>query len=273
LDKQAISVIIAVTISIQSCETGGTMTKPVRTKFRKSLAIQAVLFVLMTSAGFYGFIHSGFFALTQIEVLGVEHLEPNEVRQLAALPLGTNLWQINEIQIVKNLKAHPKIGWVQVSRQPPGTLIISIRERKAAGILPTDRGFIELDLTGVALRILDQVAGNQLPMITGATVRQHPLPGERVIAKNLNIGLKMIEAMPPVLHQSIAELDVANVENIILFTTDGIRVKMGTSQLLLQEKYQVLLDVLSLKDQSGLRKTVDYIDLINPERPAVKYFN
>ena len=91
-------------------ETGGAMTKLVRSHNRKGLAIQAVLFVLMSTAGLYGFIHSGFFALTHIEVLGAEQLKPNEVRKLAALPVGSNLWRIDEIQLIKNIKAHPKIG-------------------------------------------------------------------------------------------------------------------------------------------------------------------
>ncbi|MEW6662252.1 MAG: cell division protein FtsQ/DivIB [Bacillota bacterium] len=246
------------------------MTKPVSIHLRKGLAIQAVLFVLMSAAGLYGFIHSGFFALTHIEVLGAEQLEPSEVRKLAALPLGSNLWRIDEIQVIKNVKAHPKIGWVQVARQLPGTLIISIQERKAACFIPTDRGFVELDSTGVALRILDQVSGNRLPLITGSTVKQHPLPGERVVAANLELGLKMLSSMPQILRQSTAELDVSNKESISLYTTEGTRVIMGAPQLL-QEKYQALVDVLSLKDQVGPRNPVDYIDLTHPERPAVKY--
>lgn len=246
------------------------MTKPVRSHNRKGLAIQAVLFVLMSTAGLYGFIHSGFFALTHIEVVGAEQLKPNEVKKLAALPIGSNLWRIDEIQVIKNVKAHPKIGLVQVARQLPGTLVISIRERKASCLIPTDRGFVEVDSTGVALRILDQISDSRLPIITGITVKQHPLPGERVVAANLEIGLRMVGYLPQTLIQSIAELDVSNEESIILFTTDGIRIIMGASQLL-PEKYQALKDVLSFKDQAGSGRAIDYIDLTFPERPAVKY--
>jgi len=248
------------------------MRKPVRNHPRKRLAIQAVLFVLMSAAGLYGFIHSGFFALTHIEVLGAEQLEPDEVRILAALAPGSNLWRIDEIQVGKNIKAHPKIGSVQVTRRLPGTMIISIRERKAVCFIPTERGFVELDRTGVALRILDRVAGDRLPIITGATVKQHPLPGERVVATNLEVGLKVLSYMPQILGQSIAELNVANKENITLYTTDGIRVIIGAPQLL-QEKYQALVDVLYLKDQVGQYNPVYYIDLTHPGRPAVKYVN
>ncbi|KKM12269.1 hypothetical protein SY88_03650 [Clostridiales bacterium PH28_bin88] len=231
---------------------------------RKVLKLQTLFFLLLATAAIYSFLQSSFFSLEHIVVTGTEQLDSEEVARLAAVPLATNLWRIDEIQVARNIRAHPMISRVEVRRRLPGTLLLHVNERKAVALLVVDQGFVEVDMSGVALRNLKEISGINLPVITGTSLRQSPTPGELVVAANLDIGLKVVLALPAALQPRIAEVDVSIPDAINLFTGDGIEVRFGNIEGT-DQKFQVLSDVLEAR--SNL--TTGYIDVSYPERPII----
>lgn len=231
---------------------------------RKVSKLHALFFLLLAITASYAFLQSSFFGLERIVVTGTEQLEAQDVARLAAVPLGTNLWRIDEIQVARNIRAHPMIARVEVRRRLPGTLLLRVSERKAVALLAVDQGFVEVDASGVALRNVKEISGVILPVITGASLRQPPAPGEVVVATNLEAALKVVSALPVYLLPRIAEINVSLPQGIKLFTSEGVEVRFGGPEGA-DKKFQVVADVLAVR--SNL--TAGYIDVSYPERPTI----
>src|SRR5688572_29919570 len=74
------------------------------------------------------------FAVTAIEIRGVERLTADEVRAALPIALGDNVFTANLDDATARLRRHPWIASATAHRILPHTVVVEIRERAAAAI-------------------------------------------------------------------------------------------------------------------------------------------
>ncbi len=81
-------------------------------------------------------------ALRTIDVVGCERLDAAEVRRSANVSTGINLLQVDEEAIAERLRWNPWVRKVEVVKDLPDRLTISIEERVPAALLVDERTFL-----------------------------------------------------------------------------------------------------------------------------------
>jgi cell division protein FtsQ len=117
------------------------------------MALLAAGLVLLGAAAWtvYG---TSVLGVRRIAVNGAAVVDAAQVRDAAAVPLGTPLARVDTRAVADRVAALPPVASVEVSRSWPGTLVIDVTERVAVAAVATPSGFVLLDTAGVAFRIV-----------------------------------------------------------------------------------------------------------------------
>lgn len=236
---------------------------------RYSSRIGFLLFaVLLLAAGFKALSRSTPFPVKKIEVRGVQRLTHEEIVGLTGVSAGQNLLGLRLKAIGEQVARNPWVASVRVQRFFPGTLSVSLVERKPVAVV--NLGFLYyLDTNGEPFKPLNFGDRLDLPVITGFS--EEGLAAEPVVTRGaLKEVCELLEALRS--HGSFILADVSEIhydraQGFTLFTISGaIPVKLGSGDF--AEKltrfgqiYQVLMS-----QRSGLH----YIDLDYSDRIVVK---
>ena len=90
----------------------------------------------------------------EISVNGATIVTADQVRAVAAVPLGTPLARVDTHAVAARVAGLAPVASVDVSRSWPGTLVIDVTERVAAAVVTLPTGFVVLDPTGVTFQTL-----------------------------------------------------------------------------------------------------------------------
>src|SRR5678815_3742611 len=131
---------------------------------RRTAARMTVMTLLWVAAAFCAMVAFAFaqrwttspahFRLAEVTVRGNHEASEAEIRQLAQDWMGKNIFVITLPDVEKKVREHPWIGaggTVRIQRRLPGTLVITVGERQAAG----------LALVGPVVWLID---GNGMPI-------------------------------------------------------------------------------------------------------------
>lgn len=87
-----------------------------------------------------------FFRVDRIEVTGASRYSEEEIIQVAGVKQGDNLYGLNKTRIVNQLLTQlPYIDEISISRRPPDTLVINIRESAEMAVLYCEGSYWLLD--------------------------------------------------------------------------------------------------------------------------------
>jgi cell division protein FtsQ len=111
------------------------------------------------------------FAVVEIELEGTRRLRQEDVLGAAALRKGQNLFSIDTARAEGALRESPWIASARVSRQLPGTVRVSIREREARAIAVISGKNYLVAEDGLPFKELGQGDPHDLPLITGVSAQ------------------------------------------------------------------------------------------------------
>ncbi len=226
-------------------------------KTNSSFLYLAVL-LLLFSVGITLFVRSGFFAIREIQPSGLVNVQAEEITQLSSGVIGENLLLFDAAELERKIKLHPLVKAVDFQRKLPHTLEIKITERMPAALVAVTNGVIEVDEEGVFLRRVEDWPGSY-PVITGAEIADTAGPGQALPDKNLAVALKLLGQAPKEMLPLIGEINVNSIQQVNLFLTSGIEVKLGHMENW-EGKLVTLMELLTDKDFQAVEKSVRYID-------------
>lgn len=175
-----------------------------------------------------------FCKVEQITVTGAARLDESEIINHSGVKRGTSLLLLRRRRVEQRLAALPEIYSVTVTGDFPGTVSIRVQEREPAASLLVQNRFWLLDREGVLFAEQARPVEN-LPVITGAAADEivigEPL-GDRAKRDAL---FAFLQALPdnPLLEP--AELNLADPANLVLYTVDGRKVLLGSSDKMVQK--------------------------------------
>ena len=212
-----------------------------------------VLFIFLVSCVYNYFSSSSTYKLKKVEIKGLNRLTREKVIAISGLKLGQNIFSIN-IKNTKNvLKNIRQIDNIELERNYPDTILITVNERVPVAQIVTD---VAGDVAGNATKLVDEngviFSGEmaELPKIV-RTVDERAL---KCIARFLP-ELKKADSG---FYGNIATISASSPDDIIL-NVYGIDIRWGKADDKLKEKVTDLKSVLT--HMAEMKKKCSSIDI------------
>ena len=224
--------------------------------------------LLIILAGYY-FINSTLFNIKVVAVSGNRLIGREVILNLAAVPNGLNIFDLNLEAIEQRVKRLPLVKTVKVKRKIPATVQIAISERVPKARLPFGEGYAVIDKEGFCLTRV--IAGSDnLPIITGIAPPPNFQPGQRLNNPNLDEALVMVQLMDQETIANLSEINVANRNRVFLYTNSGVQVRLGTIQNT-SVKLELFREIMTQQKAQKTWVRVKYVDLSFAGDPVVSY--
>src|SRR6185436_11566016 len=190
---------------------------------------------LATAAGIVG---AGYWALTTerfavvaVEVRGASRVPPQRILEASGIVHGQNLWRIDPERVRARLEEMPEIRRADVVRELPNRVAIVVEERRPFTLVHAAR-LHWLDEDGRVLGDETRAVNTEVPVISGlseeelVTMRTSPGPRARAAIALIRALLRTGSALA----SEISEIDMSRAEGPVLYTVDGVEVRLGTEE-------------------------------------------
>jgi cell division protein FtsQ len=171
------------------------------------------------------------FAVVAIDVRGASRVPATRVLEVAGIAHGTNLWRIDPDRVRARLEALPEIRRADIVRELPNRVSIVIEERRPFTLVHAGR-LHWLDEDGRVLGEERHAVATEVPVISGlsedelATMRTAPGPRARAAIALIRALLRTGSALAG----EISEIDMSRPEGPVLYTVDGVEVRLGSEE-------------------------------------------
>ena len=225
--------------------------------------ITIVAIVAVLDLGGVVLANSGVFTVRQVTVSGVSHITSEEVTNLAAVPEGTTLLNVDANGITSRMTSNPWVQSASVDRVFPDTLNLNVTERPISAVVSVtvdDSNTVErwaLAPDGMWLtKLPDQnsAEGQALPAsvyedaenaleITDIPYGSSPEAGKYCNNANVENALSIIDGMTTELADQIKSVSAASSNSTTLTLDNGVEIAFGDSRDI-RDKERVCLELL-----------------------------
>jgi len=168
------------------------------------------------------------FAVTAVDVRGASRVAPRAIAEAAAIAPGTNLLRLRTDEVERRVEALPAIRHAEVIRAWPNRVTIVVEERRPFTLVHAGR-LHWVDEEGVPVGVEREAVAPRAPVISGLTpdelavMRERPSPrAQEAIAL-----IRMLLRSGSSLVDQISEIDVSRPDDPVLYTVDGVEVRLG----------------------------------------------
>jgi cell division protein FtsQ len=169
------------------------------------------------------------FAVTAVEVVGQSRLTRDEILAAADIAPGANLLMLDPGVVAARLEALPLIRRADVIRSLPNRVTMVVEERRPLTLVNAGR-LHWIDEEGVDLGVEPRAVALGLPVLSGLGLDDLGTRRRRSASERMRVGLALLRlllrARTPLLAQ-ISEIDLHRAEGPVLYTQEGIEVRIG----------------------------------------------
>jgi cell division protein FtsQ len=196
------------------------------------LALVAVAAIVGAGAlGVRWLLTSPRFAVSQVEVRGTSRLAAAEIVAASGIRRGANLWKIDPRTAVAGVESLTAVRRAEVIRAFPNRVTIVVEERRPFTLVHAGR-LHWIDEEGVRVASEARAVTMTLPVISGLTddeiASASRAPSERVLT-GVRLIRTLLRAGSPLVAQ-ISEVDVGRNDGPVLYTVEGIEVRLGAEE-------------------------------------------
>jgi cell division protein FtsQ len=214
-------------------------------------------------AGLWLALWSPLLRVRAVEIMGARHTTAADVAVAARLSAADNLLLLSTGDVATMTEGLPWVRTARVERRLPGTVTVSVTERRPAMILVTEAGHWTVDARG---RVLTEGrAGGALPELR-TEPDQTTRPGEMVAAPAVRGALRAYRSLSRPARGRVDVVLAPTPERIGFRLETGTLVRWGSTERL-ESKGAVLHALLDRLRGEG--RTAAYVDVSVPETPAL----
>jgi cell division protein FtsQ len=196
------------------------------------LALVAVAAIVGAGAlGVRWLLTSPRFAVSQVEVRGTSRLAAAEIVAASGIRRGANLWKIDPRTAVAGVESLTAVRRAEVIRAFPNRVTIVVEERRPFTLVHAGR-LHWIDEEGVRVASEARAVTMTLPVISGLTddeiASASRAPSDRVLT-GVRLIRTLLRAGSPLVAQ-ISEVDVGRNDGPVLYTVEGIEVRLGAEE-------------------------------------------
>jgi cell division protein FtsQ len=222
-----------------------------------ALAVAAVLGGAAFGANWA--VHSPRFSVASIEVNGQARLGRDEIVTAAGIAPGVNLFAVDPRAVVTRLETLPLIRHAEVIRSLPNRITVFVEERRPFTVVHAGR-LHWIDEEGVDLGVEPRAVALAAPVLSGLEPVDLAGEGRTHASERAVLGIALVRlllrAQSSLLGQ-ISEIDLSRPEGPVLYTVDGVEVRLGREEW--EARLGRLQGVLAQLGSSG--ETATSIDL------------
>ncbi|HEX2032461.1 MAG TPA: FtsQ-type POTRA domain-containing protein [Actinomycetota bacterium] len=237
------------------------MSSGPRTGLRSRKAFVAVIVVILL-AGAWATVRSPVFAVREILVAGHAPLPRARLVRLSGVRHGDNLvLDVSADEIRARLEASPWVAQADVERRLPSTLVLTIRERVAAGWVGDPGGGAVVSRDGTVL----ERPGRRPPGLPGVGTAPRALPPGAAVA-GMGAVLLVAGSLPPDLRAEVSAVRRDGAD-VVLRLRGGARVLYGPPSSL-RAKNAAVRSMLAWAAERDV--AIGYIDVRVPDAPVLR---
>jgi len=240
---------------------GAARTRARRSATRRWLAIAVIVVAggCGVAGGVRWLLTAPRFAIAGVEVRGVSRVSAERVVEAAGIPARANIFRIDPATVTARLQTVPEILRADVIRELPNRVTILVEERRPFTLV--SNGTLHwLDEEGRLLGEEPHAVAPNVPVISGLSEAElaalrtdEPGPKARAALTLIRSLLRSGSALVG----EISEIDMSGREGPVLYTVDGIEVRLGAEEW--EERLARLAGVLAQIGRTG--EGVTAIDL------------
>lgn len=189
-----------------------------------------MLLILLAMAAVTVVIGLNAFAIKNIDVTGNNTVTADSVIALSGINKGENILKINLDQAKKNIESDPLLEVLGISRVLPDKIKIDIRQRAPHGAIAWLGSYVIIDETGYVLDVRPDLPAGQYPLVSGIDVASAD-KGKKVTGANDAEMKTMYDLLTALYNNSamqyVSSANLANNNDIMLLTGEGIQIDMG----------------------------------------------
>jgi len=246
----------------------GRGRRPVRSR---RLRLRRLLWLIALSLGvilageiLFALFTSPRFAIQEVQIKGIDRFSLPLIVQETPPTIGANLFSFPAGRIARRLQAFSFVEEVKVKKNPPHTLLLVVRERRAVGWLRQPWGAVFVDETGLAfdhpgpvrkgvpelrgLELMPQIIGEHIRGTKAALLRE----GLRAFAQNPGLRVKV--------------LAVDERGWLRAYLHSGMELRLGPARQLERKLDLARVVISNLKEAAA----IEYLDLSIPEAAVWK---
>ncbi len=228
---------------------------------------RGIIFLVVSAAVLGVFVYVPFFTLNEIRLEGAKYLTEEDILRIGDIYMGEPLFKLETNVVQSRLSKDLRIEEVSVRRKLPHTLEIKIKERRPLATINCDYGYLDLDHNGVVLDSYKTIKTMQIPMITGAAVRDLYI-GDTVENEQVRRILDFLQRLNEDTLNLLSEIAIVEANYIVMYsaTERPVQIRIGKLERL-DEKARLTEDFL--RDLATNPHPVEYVDF-NYTAPFIK---
>lgn len=245
-----------------------TINKKKNKKVKNKRNKRIVLLILIIFAIIIFALISPIFNIQTIKVEGNNKISSDTIISLSGVVTGENIFRISCKNITNNIKENPYIESVNISRNLPGTLEISVEERKVAYQIKVINSYVYINSHGYILEKNSKSAN--VPVIEGFSTDQDTLLNSTRISDNdipyLNTMLRIMNtAKKEEVSDLITKIIIENDEYILELKSENKKVYLGDSSDIVNK--MAYLKVILKQEKGNIGEVFLNGDLNNGFKP------
>ena len=228
---------------------------------------RGLIFLVVSAAVLGFFVYVPFFTLKEIRLEGAKYLTEEDILRIWNIYMGEPLFKLETDVVQSRLSKDLRIEEVSVRRKLPRTLEIKIKERRPLATITCDYGYLDLDHNGMILDSYKTIKTMQIPMITGAAVRDLYI-GDTVDDELVKKILDFLQRLNEDTLNQLSEVAIVEADYIVMYTATerAVQIRIGKLERL-DEKARLTEDFL--RDLATNPHPVEYVDF-NYTSPFIK---
>jgi cell division protein FtsQ len=193
------------------------------------IALSAVVAPLVVGGAMHWLLTTPRFGVAGVEVRGVSRVSPETILSTAAIPRGANIFRLDTTLVAGRVESLAEIRRADVVRELPNRVVITVEERRPFTLVHSGR-LHWMDEEGRLLGAPAEAVTSPLPVISGlssdelASMRTAPGPKARAAIALI----RAIARSGSELTSEISEIDMSRREGPVLYTVDGVEVRLGS---------------------------------------------
>ena len=170
-------------------------------------------------------------AVVAVEVRGASRVPPQKILEASGIHHGQNLWRIDPERVRARLEEMPEIRRADVVSELPNRVDIVVEERRPFTLVHAAR-LHWLDEDGRLLGAESRAVNTEVPVISGLSeeelITMRTSPGPR--ARQAIALIRALLRTGSTLASEISEIDMSRPEGPVLYTVDGVEVRLGAEE-------------------------------------------
>lgn len=168
----------------------------------------------------------------EIKIEGLEKVNYLEIVHLSGIKYMSNIFTVDLEDVTKNIEQYPVLKVMDIKRQIPDTIVITIEEREPIAWLNAQDKNLVISKNCIALEISENAINTENIKIIGTEVISYELSecislSKDIHIKKLNLLLNAISDAN--IQDHIKSIDITFTENIKLQSKEGYEIQIGNS--------------------------------------------